>query len=130
MGSGKRAYKAHSEAQHYSILICQQKMPDSESNAEKGMSLTEKNGSAAATEPTETQKQQLQIQQQQPQGLSQSSKDDIGVCVVIISITILAIIITIIKIVLFDISAYPELFSSGSSSDSTTLNTTTIPSAK
>ena len=43
-------------------------MPDSESNAEKGMSLTEKNGTAAATEPTETQKQQLQIQQQQPQG--------------------------------------------------------------
>ena len=52
------------------------------------------------------------------QGLSQSSKDDIGVCVVIISITILAVIITIIKIVLFDISAYPELFGS-SSSDST-----------
>ena len=39
-------------------------MPDSESNAEKGMSLTEKN----TAEPTETQKQQLQIQQQQPQG--------------------------------------------------------------
>merc|ERR1711948_102016 len=88
------------------------KMPDSESNAEKGIGSNgaASNGSnAEKPEPTETQKQQ-------PQGLSQSSKDDIGVCVVIISITILAIIITIIKIVLFDISAYPELFSSGSSS--------------
>lgn len=47
----------------------------------------------------------------QPQsGLSQSSKDDIGVCVVIISITLLAIIVTIIKIILFDLSNYPELF--------------------
>merc|ERR1712218_445274 len=111
MGSGKRAYKAQSE----DVIVYASKMPDSESNAEKGMSLTEKN---TAAEPTGTQKQQLQIQQQQPQGLSQSSKDDIGVCVVIISITILAVIITIIKIVLFDISAYPELFGS-SSSDST-----------
>merc|ERR1712241_733951 len=123
MGSDSRAYKGHS-----STVRCGINMPDSESNAEKGIG---SNGSnAEKPEPTETQKQQLQIQQQQPQGLSQSSKDDIGVCVVIISITILAIIITIIKIVLFDISAYPELFSSGSSSDSTILNTTTTPSTK
>ena len=57
------------------------------------------------------------------QGLSQSSKDDIGVCVVIISITILAIIITVIKIVLFDISAYPELFGRSDTSNTTTQNT-------
>ena len=61
------------------------------------------------------------LQSKMSQGLSQSSKDDIGVCVVIISITILAIIITVIKIVLFDISAYPELFGS----DPVTSNTTT-----
>ena len=43
-------------------------------------------------------------------GMSQSSKDDIGVCVVIILITILAIIVTAIKIVLFDRQTYPTLF--------------------
>merc|ERR1712037_926226 len=104
---------------------------DSESNAEKGVVVINGNGNsstanttaltAAAEKPditTETQKQQLQ-----PTGLSQSSKDDIGVCVVIISITILAIIITVIKIVLFDISAYPELFGRSDTSNTTTQNT-------
>ena len=46
-------------------------MPDSESNAEKGIGSNgaASNGSnAEKPEPTETQKQQLQIQQQQPQG--------------------------------------------------------------
>merc|ERR1711894_340193 len=103
---------------------------DSESNAEKGVVVINGNGNsstanttvaAAAEKPdttTETQKQQLQ-----PTGLSQSSKDDIGVCVVIISITVLAIIITVIKIVLFDISAYPELFGGPATSNTTTQNT-------
>ena len=73
-------------------------MPSSESTAEKG----------------ESEKPLQQQQPQQQQGLSQSSKDDIGVCVVIILITILAVIVTIFKIVLFDISNYPELFGGGS----------------
>lgn len=73
-------------------------MPSSESTAEKG----------------ESEKPLQQQQPQQQQGLSQSSKDDIGVCVVIILITILAVIVTIFKIVLFDINNYPELFGGGS----------------
>ena len=56
-------------------------------------------------------------------GMSQSSKDDIGVCVVIILITILAIIVTAIKIVLFDRQTYPELFGV------TTTTTTPAPPA-
>merc|ERR1711997_663123 len=137
MGSGNRAYKGQSwkKAEIFFIqnfiqnqFTANKMTEDSESNAEKGVVVINGNGNsstanttatAAAEKPdttTETQKQQLQ-----PTGLSQSSKDDIGVCVVIISITILAIIITVIKIVLFDISAYPELFGS----DPVTSNTTT-----
>ena len=68
---------------------------------------TEENGIVEKGEPeTEHSKHPTQPQS----GLSQSSKDDIGVCVVIISITLLAIIVTIIKIILFDLSNYPELF--------------------
>ena len=57
--------------EHQSNSFIQIKMPDSESNAEKGMGSNgaASNGSNAdKPEPTETQKQQLQIQQQQPQG--------------------------------------------------------------
>ena len=46
----------------------------------------------------------------QASGMSQSVQNDIGVCVVIILITVLAIIVTTIKIILFDRQAYPELF--------------------
>ena len=67
---------------------------------------TEETGIEKGETETENQKHSLQPQS----GLSQSSKDDIGVCVVIISITLLAIIVTIIKIILFDLSNYPELF--------------------
>ena len=84
-------------------------MPSSESTAEKGES--------------EKPLQQQQQQAQQQQGLSQSSKDDIGVCVVIILITILAVIVTIIKIVLFDINNYPELF--GGASPAAVVNNST-----
>merc|ERR1711956_18576 len=140
MGSGNRAYKGQSwkkaEIFFYTNFLRNQftanKMTeDSESNAEKGVVVINGNGNSSTANTTavataekpdttaETQKQQLQ-----PTGLSQSSKDDIGVCVVIISITVLAIIITVIKIVLFDISAYPELFSSSSAtSNITTQNT-------
>jgi hypothetical protein len=45
--------------------------------------------------------------------MSQSSKDDLGVCIVIILITVLAIIVTVIKIIMFDISNYPEIFGDG-----------------
>ena len=83
-------------------------MPSSESTVEKG----------------ESEKPLQQQQQQQQQGLSQSSKDDIGVCVVIILITVLAIIVTIIKIVLFDINNYPELFGGSP------VNTSTPPTTK
>ena len=82
-------------------------MPSSESTAEKG----------------ESEKPLQQQQPQQQQGLSQSSKDDIGVCVVIILITILAVIVTIIKIVLFDINNYPELF--GGASPAAVVNNST-----
>ena len=83
-------------------------MPSSESTAEKG----------------ESEKPLQQQQPQQQQGLSQSSKDDIGVCVVIILITILAVIVTIFKIVLFDINNYPELFGGSP------VNTSTPPTTK
>ena len=82
-------------------------MPSSESTAEKG----------------ESEKPLQQQQPQQQQGLSQSSKDDIGVCVVIILITILAVIVTIFKIVLFDINNYPELF--GGASPAAVVNNST-----
>ena len=49
-------------------------------------------------------------QVQERSGMSQSSKDDLWVCVVIILITVLAIIVTVIKIILFDIHQYPALF--------------------
>jgi len=44
------------------------------------------------------------------QGMSQSSKDDLGVCVVIILIVVRAIIVTVIKAIIFDRVKYPELF--------------------
>ena len=47
---------------------------------------------------------------QKSAGMGQGAKDDIGVCVVIILITVLAIIVTVIKIILFDVTQYPELF--------------------
>ena len=49
-------------------------------------------------------------------GMNQGAKDDIGVCVVIILITVLAVIVTVIKIILFDVTTYPELFGNSSSS--------------
>lgn len=106
--------------------LVRDRMPNSESNAEKGIS--SEAASSAADSSHQKPLSAMAQQHQQPQGLSQSSKDDIGVCVVIILITVLAIIVTIIKIVLFDIANYPELFSSGGGSDTTTTtapNTTT-----
>ena len=69
---------------------------------------TEETGVEKGEANTETTEQKHPPQPQS--GLTQSNKDDIGVCVVIISITLLAIIVTIIKIILFDLSNYPELF--------------------
>ena len=73
----------------------------------------------SATEKGETETEREKHPPHQPSGLSQSSKDDIGVCVVIILITVLAIIVTIIKIILFDLTAYPEIFGTGSPTNST-----------
>ena len=81
-------------------------MPPPESVAENGDVVQSPKSPPPAPKPTPPTQPPLG----QVSGLSQSNKDDIGVCVVIILITILAIIVTIIKIILFDISAYPELF--------------------
>lgn len=63
-------------------------------------------------------------QNQATGGMSQSNKDDLGVCIVIILITVLAIIVTVIKIVLIDVTQYPELFGRETTTASTTTTTT------
>jgi len=76
-------------------------------------------GGAEESDPENPERDDLPKQQS---GMSQSVQNDIGVCVVIILITVLAIIVTAIKIVLFDTSAYPELFGI----ETTTTSTTTL----
>ena len=87
------------------------------------LSYTEIGKMPMSTEETGIEKGETETEQKHPpqpqSGLSQSSKDDIGVCVVIISITLLAIIVTIIKIILFDLSNYPELFGYPETTNST-----------
>ena len=68
----------------------------------------------------------------QKPGMGQGAKDDIGVCIVIILITVLAIIVTVIKIILFDVTQYPELFGTQATTESvvsTTASTVTAAAA-
>lgn len=64
----------------------------------------------------------------QSSGMSQANKDDLGVGIAIILITVLAIIVTVIKIILFDIKAYPEIFGGGPTASPPTNITTTTSS--
>ena len=43
-------------------------------------------------------------------GMSQSSKDDLGVCVAIGFIVLLAVIVTVVKVIIYDRFKYPHLF--------------------
>lgn len=97
-------------------------MPNSgdSGNAEKGEIVSGAKSSAAEEDKNPLQPPDFAAQS----GLSQSSKDDIGVCVVIIAITFLAIIVTIIKIILFDRNTYPELFG-GATTTPPSVNSTT-----
>eukprot|EP00095_Tigriopus_kingsejongensis_P011410 maker-scaffold508_size152036-snap-gene-0.16 protein:Tk11410 transcript:maker-scaffold508_size152036-snap-gene-0.16-mRNA-1 annotation:"hypothetical protein" len=70
-----------------------------ESQAEKGDLKSPTSPTHGGSPPT--------AQDKQATGMSQASKDDLGVCVVIILITVLAIIVTITKIILFDIKQAP-----------------------
>ncbi len=65
-------------------------------------------GTTSKAKPAIT--RQKKDQDKEKSGMSQSSKDDLGVCLVLGFIVVLAVIVTIIKIIVYDRFKYPHLF--------------------
>ncbi len=99
-------------------------MPESTVDSEKGTATTA-SGAIGNVKDDDKKEEDADKLPGKQSGMSQSSKDDLGVCIVIILITVLAIIVTVIKIVMFDIAAYPEIFGGGGEEGEAEPETTT-----